>query len=126
MKTGEVATRLRVSSQTVRNWKDEWAKFLSPRLADSARGIALMFSDKDVRVLATVAACKIQQFTTEQIRAVLENDDNLVEIPPIPSKAEQEARAKVELIPLSVYHRERQVLITERDRIIEELYLRFP
>jgi DNA-binding transcriptional MerR regulator len=121
MKTGEVAERLGVSRQTVRNWKDEWAKYLSPGLSNSAKGVPLVFSDRDVMVLATVAACKEQQFSNEEIRAVLDKgDEHLVNIPPMPSPAEQAARAKVQLIPVSEYRREIMTLTAERDRLIGE------
>jgi DNA-binding transcriptional MerR regulator len=125
MKTGEVAARLNVTAQTVRNWKDKYADFVSPHLGQTGKGGTLFFNDKDVRVLATIAECKQQRFTHEEILKVLERGQNLVEIPPLPSDEEIKARAQVQLVPVSEYLRvmdrvlgleqERDRLITERD-----------
>lgn len=120
MKTGEVADRLGVSTQTVRNWKEEWREYLSPHLLNSGSGQPLIFYERDVRVLATVAACKEQQFTTEDIKRVLEDEANWVDVPPLPSPAEEAARASVQLVPLSEYRREIRALTDERDRLAEE------
>ena len=128
MKTGEVATRLFLSKQTVRNWAKEWIDYLSPGLAHTARGVPLIFTDRDVQVLATVAACKDQNFTVEEIKAVLENDEHLVDLPPMPSKSEQAARQKIQLIPYSQHRAEIQNLseqledvITKRDEYEQKL-----
>jgi DNA-binding transcriptional MerR regulator len=120
MKTGEVAARIGVARQTVRNWKDEFAEYLSPHLSKSGKGTVLIYNDHDVRVLATIAHCKDQRFTPDEIRHVLDDDDNLVDIPPLPSKEEAAARQRVKLVPLSEVQRAITTLETERDRIIAE------
>jgi DNA-binding transcriptional MerR regulator len=120
MKTGEVAARVGVSRSTIRNWKDEFAEFLSPHLSKSGKGTILIYNDRDVRVLATIGHCREQRFTDEEIRNVLEDDANLVDMPPLPSKAELAAREKVQLVPVSEYRREIMALTEERDRITAE------
>ncbi len=124
MTSGELARRLNVSRDTVRNYARDFSEFLSNEATGAGMPNAKRrYSWDDARTLATVANLRAKGLNVEQIRAALRDGERLDTVPDAPTPAEQEARSRVQLVPLSEYQRIADVLRVrevELDRLREE------
>lgn len=106
IKTGEIARRLDVHQNTVRNWADLYGDFLTPNATAARR----RFTADDLRVLSTVSELRTQGLSFEQIREALAAGKRIEDVPGLPTPEEVEARRSVGLVPVS-----------ERDRALDEV-----
>lgn len=97
MKTGEVAERLGVSDNTIRNWSREYIGYLSEQGAGRQLGATREFTQEDVLVLATIAEYRRTGLTHEQISALLDEGKRTNLIPPPVAASEERVRESVEL-----------------------------
>lgn len=128
MTTGQLADRLKVSRETIRNYASEFADYLSPEAVGVAANAKRRYSDKDALTLATIARLRANGQNYESIRGALDNGQLLEALPPVPSEAEKEARENVALVVRPEYERvldrvgqlegELENLRAERDRAI--------
>jgi DNA-binding transcriptional MerR regulator len=128
-KTGEIAKRINVHENTVRNWTDEYRAHMSP----SALGAKRKFNEDDLRVLATIADLREKGIAPGDIADALTDGKLIAELPPMPTAAEEAARDEIRLVPLANVERalneavrleselarvtqERDIAIERRDR----------
>lgn len=97
MKTGEIAERLGVSDNTIRNWSRDYANYLSDQGAGLQPGATREFTQDDVIVLATIAEYRDSGLTHEQISDLLDEGKRTALIPPPPPMNEDRVRENVEL-----------------------------
>lgn len=97
MQTGEIAERLGVSDNTIRNWSREYANYLSEKGAGLRPGATRAFTQDDVIVLATIAEYRDSGLTHEQISDLLDEGKRTALIPPPPPMNEDRVRENVEL-----------------------------
>lgn len=71
-KVGDVARRFGINPQTVRQWADEFAGYLSPD-ANPAKGETRVFDNDDLQVLALVAYMRNQGAGFDEIKAALDS-----------------------------------------------------
>lgn len=124
-KAGDIAKRLDIHPNTVRNWSDEYTRFLSGGAVGKAPGTRRRYNDQDALVLATIASLRNQGLKPAQIVEALENGRLVETLPPLPTAEEEAARASIELVAMPEYTRvldqlrsaelEKQRIITERD-----------
>ncbi len=105
MRTGELASRIGVSTSTVRLWCSEYRHYLSPGAVGSPDRQTRDLTDHDALVLATVAQMRGQGLTRAQIVEALDDGKLLDALPSAPSPDESAARANVQLVPLAEYQR---------------------
>lgn len=123
MKAGEISKRLSVHPNTIRNWSDEFASFLSGDTTAEAPGGRRRYSEADVHILATIAQLKQQGLKNEQVHEALSAGRRAKEVPPAPTPQEEEVRQSVALVLRSEYdHALDRIkeLHDERGRLIEE------
>lgn len=77
----QVADSLNLSSTTIRNYSRLWADYLSPS-ANPQAGQGRIYTEDDLAVMATIAALRDSQATTDQIRAALDAGQRLEPMPP--------------------------------------------
>lgn len=119
LKTGDIARRINVHENTVRNWTDEYRAYMSP----GALGAKRKFSEADLRILATVADMREKGITPADIAAALGEGKRIAELPPEPSPAEEQARQEVRLVPLANVERALNEVVrleTELAKITQE------
>ena len=117
-KTGDVARRVGIHPNTARTWADTF----STHFSDSARGSRRKFTEKDVRVLATIAHLRDRGFELDDIQDLLKNPENFVDLPPEPDEAEA-ARRAVALVPQAQVERALDRIVqleNERDKLLAE------
>lgn len=105
MKTGQLATRLGVSTSTIRLWCSEYRHYLSPGAVGSPDRQTRDLDEHDALVLATVADMRGQGLTRAQIVEALDAGKLIAALPEAPSPAEAEARQNIQLVPLPEYQR---------------------
>lgn len=123
MTTGELARRLRIHPNTIRLWCADYAAYLSDGATGRGHGTARDLGDHDALVLATVAGMRNRGLTHEQITDALKSGQLIDTVPGLPTEAEQEARERVSLVPVSDLHRaidRIRSLESERDRLVAE------
>jgi DNA-binding transcriptional MerR regulator len=130
VKSGNLAKRLEVSPATIRSWADEYSDHLSAQAAPDATGAARKFDDRDQVIMATVADGRNQGLNHEQIHELLNAGKTVEELPELPTEEEEQARADIELVPITelkraldlarTYETERDRLQVERDKALEE------
>ena len=86
----QVADNLNLSSTTIRNYSRLWSDYLSPA-ANPQAGQPRLYSEDDLAVIATIAALRDNQATTDQIRAALDEGQRLEPVRPL--EDERAARA---------------------------------
>ena len=84
----QVADSLNLSSTTIRNYSRLWSDYLSPS-ANPQAGQGRIYTEDDLAVMATIAALRDSQATTDQIRAALDAGQRLE--PMRPPEADQHA-----------------------------------
>jgi DNA-binding transcriptional MerR regulator len=122
MKTGELSKRLDVAPSTIRFWASEYSSYLSESAIGLGKGASRVFSERDVKVLATVAQMRDQGLTHEQIVDALEGDQFVEHVPSSPAR-EEITQQPVTLVSIDQLHRaldQVQFLQMEIDRLIEE------
>lgn len=122
MKTGELSKRLDVAPSTIRFWASEYSSYLSESAIGLGKGASRVFSDRDVKVLATVAQMRNQGLTHEQIVDALDGDQFVEHVPSSPAR-EEVIQQPVTLVSIDQLHRaldQVQFLQMEIDRLIEE------
>lgn len=77
----QVADNLNLSSTTIRNYSRLWSDYLSPA-ANPEAGQPRLYSEDDLAVIATIAALRDNQATTDQIRAALDAGQRLEPVRP--------------------------------------------
>lgn len=123
IKAGEVAKRLKVHANTIRNWADEYAAHMSPDALGQAPGGKRRFTEDDLRILATVAELRGQGIGADKIRDALADGRRADIIPPLPTPEEESARQSIALIPLPEYTRILDLLKSREEelaRVISE------
>lgn len=78
----QVADSLNLSSTTIRNYSRLWADHLSPS-ANPQAGQGRIYTEDDLAVMATIAALRDSQATTDQIRAALDAGQRLEPVRPL-------------------------------------------
>lgn len=108
-----------ISSETIRNWCDEFGDYLSST-ANPGKGKHRNFTDDDMRVFDLIAKMKGQGLTYEQIHAALLNGQRGDE-PQLPAEEMQELIVKEEKSQLSleveVIQRALRLVTEERDKL---------
>lgn len=99
MKTGEVADRLHVAENTIRNWARRFADFLSDEGAGKPAGATREFAEADLYVLATIAELRDKGLTYEQVRSDLARNYRATRLPEKPDADVEAARRRVDLVP---------------------------
>jgi DNA-binding transcriptional MerR regulator len=123
VKSGNLAKRLEVSPATIRSWADEYSDHLSAQAAPDATGAARKFDDRDQVIMATVADGRNQGLNHEQIHELLNAGKTVEELPELPTEEEEQARADIELVPMTELKRALDLARTyeiERDRLQAE------
>ena len=100
MKTGEVAKRIGVSENSVRNWANEFGEEFLSKLGRGGNRRTRRFDEEDVLVLATIADRRKIGLTYDNIRDLLRDEQRVEEVPPLPDPDEEDARHRVQLVPL--------------------------
>ena len=77
----QVADSLNLSSTTIRNYSRLWSDYLSPS-ANPQAGQGRIYTEDDLAVMATIAALRDSQATTDQIRAALDAGQRLEPVRP--------------------------------------------
>jgi DNA-binding transcriptional MerR regulator len=144
------ATIFGVARETIRNWADEFAEYLSP-IANPGRGKRRMYSYEDLTVISLVAELKKQGMTYADIHVSLKNGQRgqPPALPPedvqalVVGKQERQLELGVEYLQQSVIQLQRQleqaqeevvalrevktdnirltILLEEREKQVEEL-----
>ena len=83
MKVKEVADRLGLSAQTVRNWSNDFSDRLGPA-ANPEKGRTRQYSENDLRILAGVKHLKEDGLADEEITEALANQSLDIDQIPIP------------------------------------------
>ncbi len=127
--TGELAARLSVSRDTIRNYARDFGEFLSKEATGLEPNARRRYSEHDALVLATAADLRSRGLTVEQVRESLRSGRLVDVLPDVPSPAETEARQNIALIARAEFDRaldrvaqlesELDGLRSERDRAIE-------
>jgi len=99
MKTGEVARRIDVSDNSVRNWTKAFGDFLS-KSGRGGNNRTRRYDEEDVITLATIAELRNMGLTFDAVRTSLESGKRVDSVPPLPNLEEDAARKSVELVPL--------------------------
>lgn len=118
-KAGDMARRLDIHPNTVRRWAIEYKSHFSP----GAIGKRRIFTDDDLRVLATIAAYRDQGISPAEVERMLAAGQRVENIPPPVTEAEEAARRNVRLVPVAQYERALdriQQLENELDRLTAE------
>jgi DNA-binding transcriptional MerR regulator len=110
--TSHITKLFGVSPQTVRNWSEEYSRYLSP-LAAPGRGRNRTFSEDDFRVFALVAAMKRDGATNDDIHASLASGQR-GDLPPLPP-------VDMQMMVMADHTRAIVTLQTERDTALAEL-----
>ena len=98
MKTGEVAHRLGVSENTIRNWTREFADHLSAGGA-GGDGSVREITDQDARVLATIQRETRRGLPYDKIRKVLKKGALIEALPPMPENDPERVKDGIVLVP---------------------------
>lgn len=132
MKTGELSKRLDVAPSTIRFWASEYSSYLSESAIGLGKGASRVFSERDVKVLATVAQMRSQGLTHEQIVDALDAEQFVEHVPSSSPRERETERVRdgeqattppVTLVSIDQLHRaldQVQFLQMEIDRLIEE------
>lgn len=123
MRTGQLATRIGVSTSTIRLWCSEYRHYLSTGAVGSPDRQTRDLDDHDCLVLATVADMRGQGLTRAQIVEALDAGKLLTALPEAPTPAENEARQSISLVPMPEYQRLAdlvRVKESEIDRVQEQ------
>ncbi len=117
MTSGELATLLGVSDQTIRAWTETFAESLSDsakpdRPMQGNRKAPLFFSPDDQEILATVASLRQRQQSFDEIKAALKNGER----EPLPEPADQEGQpgTALTMLPPAALMRE---LVEHKERL---------
>lgn len=119
-KTGDVARRISIHPNTVRNYADKFSEFMSDTATSSKR----KFTHEDILVLATIAEFRERGQEWHDIETALRNGQRVETVPALPSVAEETARQAMALVPKTEADRLRDDLarITrERDNLLIRL-----
>lgn len=123
MKTTEIAKRLGVSTNTIRNWCKEYATFLSADAKVSGSGTVRHFSDRDALILATISDLRNKGLPHEQISKALAENRLVETLPGAATPEEEHVRRNLALVPLAQLQRaldQMQVLQGEIERLTHE------
>jgi len=130
VETSELSKRIHRSTNTIRNWTETYAEFLSVSISERASGSSRNFNDRDALILATIADLRDQGLTPNLVKKALKEGRLLDAIPPLSTRDEERARESISLIPVSELNRafdqvrfiqeERDQLIHERDNLLEK------
>ena len=120
-----VATIFHVSTETIRNWSDEFSRYLS-FMANPGKGRTRTFSDDDMTVLSLIAEMKGKGSTFEEIHVALGQgqrgdlpDLEVDEVKAIIS-GDQERRLNLEIEYLKRSLQDAAARAQDRDRLNEE------
>jgi len=122
-KAGDLAHRLDIHPNTIRNWADSYAQFMSEHALGKANAARRRFTEHDALVLATIADLRAKGLTPEQIVESLNAGQLIDRLPDLPTEEEEEARKSVSLVPLATLQRaldQVRVLESEIDRVRHE------
>ncbi len=100
-KTSDLARRLKLHPNTIRNYADEYARFMSPGAIAAKRS----FTTDDALVLATVNHLRAQGLKTDLVRQQLEAGFRVDALPTVASPEEEAARESIALVALPEYTR---------------------
>jgi len=89
VRTSEIARRLNVSPNTVRNWTRDYQEFFSESITDRGAGARRRFANRDALVMATIADFRNKGLTKEQIIIALKEDRLLEQLPTLPTEEEE-------------------------------------
>jgi DNA-binding transcriptional MerR regulator len=118
-KTGDLARRFDLHTNTIRSWADTYERFLSP----GSRAAKRKFSTEDALVLATVAQLRKDGIPTPQIIEALAAGKRADHLPPLSTPEEEAARQSIALVPftdLELAQERVTTLETQLARIIAE------
>lgn len=117
--TQHVCTLYDVSPQTVRNWTEEFSRYLSV-LAVPGKGRNRLFTDDDMRVFSLIASSKDNGAVYEEIHASLASGQRgeLPELPPDEANALVVSDQQQKILMLS---QQALAMQTERDMALAEL-----
>lgn len=101
MKTSDLAKRLKVHPNTVRNYADEYARFLSA----GAISVKRAFTQDDALIIATIAHLRNQGIKTELVKQQLEAGYRVDTLPTAATPEEETARESIALVALPEYSR---------------------
>jgi DNA-binding transcriptional MerR regulator len=121
-KAGDLATRLKVHPNTLRNWGDEsvYAPYLSNEAKGRAPGAKRRFTERDALVLATIAFHRDIGLKSDQIAQLLADGKLLEALPTLPADmppAEREARDSIQLVTMPEYIRVMDLLRSKEDEL---------
>ncbi len=111
--TSHVTKVFDVSPQTVRNWAEEFSRYLSVSAAPG-RGRNRQFSEDDFRVFALVAAMKKSGAPNDEIHVSLAAGQR-GDLPPLPPAAD------MQMVIMSDHARAMATLQSERDSALADL-----
>jgi DNA-binding transcriptional MerR regulator len=127
--TGDLAARLNVSRDTIRNYARDFSEFLTNEATGIEPNARRRYTERDALILATIADLRANGLTVEQVTDALRGGRLVETVPPAPTPAEKEARENAALIVRPEYERvldrvqqlegELDTLRAERDRAIE-------
>jgi DNA-binding transcriptional MerR regulator len=123
MKTNQLARRLGVSPNTIRNWADEFSEFLSESLTSRSSGTRRIFSDRDSLILATIADLRAKGLTQDQIIEALQKEKLVEALPGAATPEEEDAQKSIALVPVAELHRaldQIKVMSGEIERLTHE------
>lgn len=88
--SSDLSERFEVSEQTIRNWSNEFASFLSPDATPPGERAPRYFTPEDERILSTVATLRQQRKSYAEIAELLEEGHRVEEreAPPSGTNAE--------------------------------------
>lgn len=121
MQVGEVAERLSKADNTIRNWTREFTTYLSADLVERPEGADREYAEEDLYVLATIAEESDKGRKYPQIHEALQRGRRVVELPPPKDPAAEEAKKKIDLVPVQdVYleQKDKQSLQLELERLV--------
>ena len=88
-------------AQTIRNWCDTYAEFLSPTGKGTRPGATRKFNVEDQFVIATIAELSDMGLTTETIKGRLNDGYRVEQLPEPPTEEEERIRQNISLVPAS-------------------------
>lgn len=122
MRSTEAAKIVDVSTQTIRDWSDRYAEFLSPS-ARPEKGEIRDFTEDDIRVLLTIKRDADRRLTPEEMIRILQSGDRVAEIPD-PVESEEEVPASehaMALAKINALQRELSIIREEHNREVNRL-----
>jgi DNA-binding transcriptional MerR regulator len=126
MRSKEVADRVGVSDQTIRDWAGRYKEYLSPG-ANPEKGAIREYTLEDVRVFATVKRESDRRLPVGEIKTILDGGKLVEEVPEAPTPDDETVPATEHALALqriNVLQRELERTRAAHERELERLVTR--